>query len=205
METTFTELRSKEVVNALTGRILGNICDVVMDLGCNRILGFVVPGSKNFFSFFKASQEIFIPFSYVRKIGEDIILVEIAESPSKKQKKVRIFEAQKQDIANSSKTTLEQTGENKHIYPMSNGTPQTTSQTKNEDHFYQNNGVSKSLSKSIGQNDSYPATNVSLQSLNEQNIQGNQRNLYNDGFYEKNRNMQNSMTNFEEDDIYPLN
>ncbi|MGN0798214.1 MAG: YlmC/YmxH family sporulation protein [Christensenellales bacterium] len=108
METTFTELRSKEVINALTGKMLGNICDIVLDLRCNRILGFVVPGCKNFFNIFKPSQEIFIPFSQVCRIGEDIILVEVAEPPSKKQKNkpVRIFEVQNQQGSNEGDGTI---------------------------------------------------------------------------------------------------
>ena len=107
METTFTELRSKEVINVLTGRLLGNVCDVVMDLRKNIILGFVVPGSKSIFNFFKACQEIFIPFSSVCKIGEDVILVEVLENCSKKKRKgVKIF-----DMGNIEESTEEKVEE----------------------------------------------------------------------------------------------
>lgn len=217
METTFTELRSKEVINALTGKILGNICDVVMDLRCNRILGFVVPGSKNFFSFFKASQEIFIPFSHVCRIGEDIILVEVAEPPTKKQKNkpVRVFEVQEQPntSSTSAKQVFEQNSENKSVYPasnyMANGSQSTNFQANNTDYLYQNSGISsQKLSRTSEQNGSYPTGSVSSQCLNsQQDLRDNQRNLYNGEFYEgyNTPQRQSSMANFDQDDVYPIN
>ena len=95
METTFTELRNKEVINVLSGKLLGNICDVAFDLKRNCIIGFVVPGSKSIFNFFGSKQNIFIPFESICKIGEDVILVEVVEScPRKKNKQpVRVFDA----------------------------------------------------------------------------------------------------------------
>lgn len=218
METTFTELRSKEVINALTGKILGNICDVVMDLRCNRILGFVVPGSKNFFSFFKASQEIFIPFSHVCRIGEDIILVEVAEPPTKKQKNkpVRVFEVQEQHNSTNStstKSVYEQPSENKSTYPtsnyMANGGKQQNSQTGNSDYLYQNNsGVSKQFAQNTERTGIYPTLNVSSQCLNsQQNPLESQRNLYDGEFYDgyNKTSRQSPMTNFDNDDVYPIN
>lgn len=93
LETTFTELRNKEVINVLTGRLLGNICDMVFDLRRNSILGVVVPGSKSIFNFFKSCQEIFIPYSSICKIGEDVILVEVLENATKKKRKnVKVFD-----------------------------------------------------------------------------------------------------------------
>lgn len=93
METTFTELRNKEVINVLTGRLLGNVCDLVLDLRRNIILGLVVPGSKSIFNFFKCCQEIFIPYSSICKIGEDVILVEVLENSTKKKRKgVKVFD-----------------------------------------------------------------------------------------------------------------
>ena len=36
METSFTELRNKEVINVLSGRLLGHVCDIIFDLRCNK-------------------------------------------------------------------------------------------------------------------------------------------------------------------------
>lgn len=96
METSFTELRNKEVINVLTGRLLGNVCDIIIDLRRNCVLGLMVPGAKSFFNIFKSPQEIFIPFCNICKIGEDVILVEVVETPTKRSKgnkPVRVFDA----------------------------------------------------------------------------------------------------------------
>lgn len=77
METSFLELRCKEVINVVDGRRLGHIIDVVIELNSGRIQGFIVPGDKSFWNVFKNGGEMFIPFSQVCKIGEDSILVEI--------------------------------------------------------------------------------------------------------------------------------
>lgn len=77
MELSFCELRAKEVVNICDGKKMGNIIDLIFDSSCARITGLVVPGEKSFLSFFKSSNDIFIPYNRIRKIGTDIILVEL--------------------------------------------------------------------------------------------------------------------------------
>ena len=78
MELTFCELRAKEVINVCDGKRLGNIIDMVFDSSCAKVLGFIVPAEKTLFSFLKSSNDIFIPYNKIRKIGKDIILVELA-------------------------------------------------------------------------------------------------------------------------------
>ncbi len=92
METTFSELRQKNVINVLTGRILGNVIDIAFDLRHNCLLGIVVPGSKSLFNIFSCSKQIFVPMSNICKIGEDVILVEVIETCKKKKKPVRVFD-----------------------------------------------------------------------------------------------------------------
>lgn len=77
MESSFLELRCKEVVNILDGRKLGHIIDLIFDLSCARVLGFIVPGEKTGWGFFKNSGQLFIPYGCIKKIGEDAILVEL--------------------------------------------------------------------------------------------------------------------------------
>ena len=76
-ECSFLELRCKEVVNAVDGKRLGHITDVVFDLQTAKITGLVVPGNKSFWNVFKNGTELFIPFTQICKIGEDTILVEL--------------------------------------------------------------------------------------------------------------------------------
>lgn len=75
MEVTFCDLRSKEVVNIIDGRKLGKIVDIVLDTCCAKITGIVVPGDKKLFNF--KNEDLFIPWRNIRKIGDDVILVEL--------------------------------------------------------------------------------------------------------------------------------
>lgn len=77
MESTFLELRCKEVINIVDGTRLGHIVDVVLDLASGKICGIVVPGNKTIFSFLKGGNDLFIPYSQICKIGADTILVEL--------------------------------------------------------------------------------------------------------------------------------
>ena len=77
MESTFLELRCKEVVNILDGRRLGHITDMVFDLGSARVLGFIVPAERTGWNLFKNTDQLFIPYGCVVKIVEDALLVEL--------------------------------------------------------------------------------------------------------------------------------
>lgn len=93
METSFLDLRCKEVINIVDGRLLGHIVDMVIDVRTSRVTGLVVPGAKTFFSLFKSSQDIFIPYKNICKIGDDVILVELFNLPPvKKNKDICVME-----------------------------------------------------------------------------------------------------------------
>ena len=77
METSFLELRCKEVINVVDGTRLGHVVDIVFELPSGKICGIVVPGSKTIFGFLKGGNDLFIPFSQICKIGADTILVEL--------------------------------------------------------------------------------------------------------------------------------
>lgn len=74
METSYTELRSKEVVNLQNGVRMGKIIDMIIDSNGKNVLGVVVPGVRRLF---KAGEDIFIPWCNITKIGSDVILVSI--------------------------------------------------------------------------------------------------------------------------------
>lgn len=73
MEFSFSELRTKEVINTQDGRKLGRVCDVVLCYPENRWIGLVVPGGKGF----SRKQELFLQLQNIVKIGEDVILVNV--------------------------------------------------------------------------------------------------------------------------------
>lgn len=76
-ELSFCDLRSKELINSVDGKKLGRIIDIVFSMPSGKIKGIVAPYTRKAF-FFKA-QDIFIPWGCVKKIGEDVILVEIRD------------------------------------------------------------------------------------------------------------------------------
>ena len=74
MEISYTELRSKEVVNLQNGARMGKIIDMIIDSNGKNVLGLVVPGVRRLF---QASEDIFIPWCNITKIGNDVILVSL--------------------------------------------------------------------------------------------------------------------------------
>ena len=74
MELSFSDLRTKEVINTLDGRRLGKVCDVVLCYPENRWMGIVVPGGRGFG---RKKSELFIELRSITKVGEDVILVNV--------------------------------------------------------------------------------------------------------------------------------
>ena len=75
--TRYSKLRQKEVVNILDGARLGYICDLVIEVGSGKVCAIVVPGPSRLSFLFKGERDSVIPWSNIRKIGEDVVLVEI--------------------------------------------------------------------------------------------------------------------------------
>ncbi len=73
-----TDLRSREVVNTVDGKRLGAISDLEIDLGTGRVTALIVPGEGRFFGLFGRDEEYVIPWDRIKKIGADVILVEVA-------------------------------------------------------------------------------------------------------------------------------
>ena len=97
METTFCDLKEKEVINVGDGRSLGKITDFVITVPEGKVLGIVVPGKKGFTLFCKSS-EIYIDLCHIKKIGDDFILVDLkyakCEKKSPCNKKGMVFSAE---------------------------------------------------------------------------------------------------------------
>jgi len=77
----FNDLRSKEVINISSGKRLGFVCDVEFDLINGKILSLVLPKKSNIFSFSKDNDTI-IKWDQIKKIGNDIIIVDFDEKTS---------------------------------------------------------------------------------------------------------------------------
>lgn len=72
-----TDLRCKEVINVCDGLRLGFVTDVEVKLPEGQIVALVVPGPCRFFGLFGRKDDFVIPWACIRRIGDDIILVEI--------------------------------------------------------------------------------------------------------------------------------
>ena len=77
METSFSELRTRIVINLTDGKRLGNVIDMIFEECTAKILGIIVPGNRGFPSMFRAKEDLFIPYHNICKIGQDTILVDL--------------------------------------------------------------------------------------------------------------------------------
>ena len=76
MELSFTELRERDVVNIADGRSYGKACDIVFNYPEGKISGIVVPG-RRCYSLFRSRNDIFIEWRKIKKVGKDVILVDL--------------------------------------------------------------------------------------------------------------------------------
>jgi YlmC/YmxH family sporulation protein len=72
-----SDLRLRDVVNVLDGSRLGFIVDFELDLETGTVTALVVPGPGRFLGFLGRETEYVIPWERIRKIGTDVILVDI--------------------------------------------------------------------------------------------------------------------------------
>ena len=79
MELSFSELRTKEVINTQDGKKLGKVCDLVFCYPDNKVIGIVVPSGRGMFK----KDEVFISMKNIVRIGEDVILVNLPVQPSR--------------------------------------------------------------------------------------------------------------------------
>ncbi len=75
------DLRGKEVINICDGNRMGIPSDVELDQTTGQITALVVSGPGRFFGLFGRGPEYVIPWEVIRRIGDDIILVEYPDCP----------------------------------------------------------------------------------------------------------------------------
>ena len=71
------ELQEKEVINIRDGARLGFVYDVEVDTKLGCVLAIIVISSCKVLGLFGKNEEYIIPWCDIRKIGDDIILVDI--------------------------------------------------------------------------------------------------------------------------------
>lgn len=73
----FTDLHCKEVICVRDGQRLGYVCDARIQVPEGCITALIVPGRCRFFGLFGPREDYVIPWQCIRRMGEDIILVDI--------------------------------------------------------------------------------------------------------------------------------
>ena len=73
-----SELQKKDIVNIKNGKKIGKIIDVEFDINTGYLIRFVI--EKPFFvkNIFNIEEVITIKFTQIKKLGEDVILIDIS-------------------------------------------------------------------------------------------------------------------------------
>jgi YlmC/YmxH family sporulation protein len=72
----FSYLREKEVINICDGKRLGFVCDFEFEPATGKICTLIIPEECGKWNFFGKERAYFVPWRCIRRIGDDIILVE---------------------------------------------------------------------------------------------------------------------------------
>lgn len=71
------DFKQKEVINLNDGKILGFVIDVQADFEKGEISSIVVARTGKVFNTINSRSNVTVPWQNIKKIGEDVILVEI--------------------------------------------------------------------------------------------------------------------------------
>jgi len=71
-----SDLTRRDFINLADGAKLGSIKDVHIDPSTGTVTAFVLQGSRRF-GFLAAGRDIFLPWSKIKKIGVDTVLVDL--------------------------------------------------------------------------------------------------------------------------------
>jgi len=76
-----SELGGKELVNLNNGERLGIIADsdIIVDEKTGKIISLLIPERRFQLRLFGGSQEFEIPWESIRKIGQDMIIIEVED------------------------------------------------------------------------------------------------------------------------------
>ncbi len=74
-----SDLSGKEVINLSDGSRLGLIeqCELIFDYKSGCIDTILVPNRNSMFSFFNESRPITIPWQAIKRIGDEVIIVDL--------------------------------------------------------------------------------------------------------------------------------
>lgn len=74
-----SNIRDREVINIKDGRKLGVVADVEIDFEEGKITSIIIPKPGRFMGIFGNDNDLIIPWTSIKKIGVDVILVDTDE------------------------------------------------------------------------------------------------------------------------------
>ena len=74
------DLRKKEVIDSLTGERLGYIDDAEMNIEKSAVQSFVIYGRERLFGILGREDDVVIPCSEIKVVGNDVVLIKHAET-----------------------------------------------------------------------------------------------------------------------------
>ncbi|SDK47394.1 YlmC/YmxH family sporulation protein [Natronincola ferrireducens] len=82
----FSAIGGKEIVNLCDGSRLGVIAesDLLIDEKTGKIIALLIPDERNFFNIFSNNSLLEIPWQAVKKIGNDMIIIELEDDKKRK-------------------------------------------------------------------------------------------------------------------------
>ncbi len=69
------DLRKKEVIDITTGERLGYIDDAELNLEKSEVKSLVIYGRERFFGFLGREDDVVIPCSEIKVVGNDVVLI----------------------------------------------------------------------------------------------------------------------------------
>lgn len=72
-----SDLKVKDIINIVDGKRLGYIKDIELNLPEGKIKSLILPGSSKFMGIFGRYDDTAITWEQIKKIGADVILVEV--------------------------------------------------------------------------------------------------------------------------------
>lgn len=77
-----SELRCKEIIDIRDGGRFGYVGDVEVDLDKGQVKALIVPGRLRLFGLLGREADTVFPWTAVRRVGEDVVLVDGGEKRS---------------------------------------------------------------------------------------------------------------------------
>lgn len=84
---TLYELCRRDVINVATGVNMGKTDDIAFDEATAQISHIIIYGRLRLFGLLGREEDLSIPWTDIRKIGDDVILVHTDVEPKQKVKK----------------------------------------------------------------------------------------------------------------------